>query len=278
MDASTTPAADTTTTRCVQPTISPNDTQVNTDALDLDELTSASEDEAAVHHPKSSASLAPASATDANWKLAISRRQRQRQKKFDQARAESMQPAGPASTPPSHVAAGAALAENAPAAPADAACVAPARTPPHVMEPRQLRRKPPPLPHTDIKIIMRPKKGLAIRNFTTHQISRAVAMAGNSRQHCTGDHFIIRTRPGSNIIIASTSHVHTAQNLRRITTLTLEGKTYEFNTYVAAPEDTLRGVIHGIEPGTTPEELTANLRVRTQGVTVHECLVLPKLL
>ncbi|KAL1414258.1 hypothetical protein MTO96_007622 [Rhipicephalus appendiculatus] len=135
MDASTTPTDDTTTTRCVQPTISSDDTQVNTDALDLDELTSASEDEAAAHHPKSSASLGPASDTAANWKLAISHRQRQRQKKFDQARAEIMQPAGPASTPPSHVAAGAAPAENAPAAPADAACLAPARTPPHVMEP-----------------------------------------------------------------------------------------------------------------------------------------------
>ncbi|KAL1475546.1 hypothetical protein MTO96_037213 [Rhipicephalus appendiculatus] len=113
MDASTTPTDDTTTTRCVQPTISSNDTQVNTDALDLDELTSASEDEAAAHHPKLSASLGPASDTTANWKLAISHRQRQRQKKFDQARAELMQPAGPASTPPSHVAAGAAAAENA---------------------------------------------------------------------------------------------------------------------------------------------------------------------
>ncbi|KAL1475545.1 hypothetical protein MTO96_037212 [Rhipicephalus appendiculatus] len=121
---------------------------------------------------------------------------------------------------------------------------------------------------------MRPKKGLAIRNFTTHQISRAVAMAGNSRQHCTGDHFIIRTRPGSNIIIASTPPVDTAQILRRIATLTLEGKTYEFNTNVAVPEDTLRGVIHGIEPGTTPEELTANLRVRTQAVTVHSARML----
>ncbi|KAL1422152.1 hypothetical protein MTO96_022415 [Rhipicephalus appendiculatus] len=142
------------------------------------------------------------------------------------------------------------------------------------MEPRQLRRKPPPLPRTDIKIIMRPKKGLAIRNFTTPQISRAVAMAGNSRQHCTGDHFIIRTRPGSNIIIASTPNVDTAQFLRWITTLTLEGKTYAINSYVAAPEDTLNGVIHGIEPGTTPEELTSNLRVRTQGVTVHSARML----
>ncbi|KAH7947996.1 hypothetical protein HPB52_017582 [Rhipicephalus sanguineus] len=272
MDAA--PTANTTATPCVQPVNSPNDTPVTTAALDLDELSSANEDEGAVLETTSTASPGPASDTDANWKLAISRRQRQRQKKFEQARAVSLQPTGPASTPPSHVAAGAAPAGDAPAAPADAACVAPAPTTPHVAEPRQLRRKPPPLPRTDIKIIMRPKKGLAIRNFTTHQISRAVAVAGNSRQHCTGDHFIIRTRLGSNIIIASTPHVDTAQILRRITTLVLEGKAYEFNTYVAAPEGTLRGVIHGIDPGTTPEEHTSNLRVRMQGVTVHSARML----
>ncbi|KAH8009371.1 hypothetical protein HPB51_015694 [Rhipicephalus microplus] len=45
---------------------SPNDTHVNTESLDFDELTSASEDEIAVHHPTSSASLGPASDTDAN--------------------------------------------------------------------------------------------------------------------------------------------------------------------------------------------------------------------
>ncbi|KAH7942741.1 hypothetical protein HPB52_000690 [Rhipicephalus sanguineus] len=225
MDAA--PTANTTATPCVQPVNSHNDTPVTTAALDLDELSSASEDEGAVLETTSTSSPGPASDTDANWKLAISRRQRQRQKKFEQARAASLQPTGPASTPPSHVAAGAAPAGDAPAAPADAACVAPAPTSPHVAEPRQLRRKPPPLPRTDIKIIMRPKKGLAIRNFTTHQISRAVA-----------------------------------------------GKAYGFNTYVAAPEGTLRGVIHGIDPGRTPEELTSNLRVRTQGVTVHSARML----
>ncbi|KAL1473785.1 hypothetical protein MTO96_038469 [Rhipicephalus appendiculatus] len=65
--------------------------------------------------------------------------------------------AGPPSTPPSHVAAGAAPAENALAAVADAACVTRARTP-HVMEPCQLRRKTPPLPHTHSEIITRPQR------------------------------------------------------------------------------------------------------------------------
>ncbi|KAL1445125.1 hypothetical protein MTO96_045183 [Rhipicephalus appendiculatus] len=96
MDASTTPTTDATTTCCMQPAISPNDALdldeiSNTDALDLDQLTSASDDEAAVLQPTSSASPRPASDTDSNWKLAITRRQRQRQKNFHQARTVSVQ-------------------------------------------------------------------------------------------------------------------------------------------------------------------------------------------
>ncbi|KAH7986088.1 hypothetical protein HPB52_025215 [Rhipicephalus sanguineus] len=81
MDASSTLTAGTTTTPCLQSAVSPNDILVTTDTYDLDELTSASEDDAPRH----------------------------RQKKFDQARGEAMQPSGLASIPPSHVTAGSGL-------------------------------------------------------------------------------------------------------------------------------------------------------------------------
>ncbi|KAL1446950.1 hypothetical protein MTO96_044438 [Rhipicephalus appendiculatus] len=139
---------------------------------------------------------------------------------------------------------------------------------------RPLRRKLPPLPRSDLKIVLRPKKGLAIIEYSTHLISRAIAAACEPHPHCTGSDFIARIRPGSNIIIVSTPHEETARVLRRVDTLTLGGKNYEFNTYVPAPEGTLRGVIHGIEPGTPSEELLANLRVRTQGVKVHSARML----
>ncbi|KAH7984714.1 hypothetical protein HPB52_023579 [Rhipicephalus sanguineus] len=78
-----------------------------------------------------------------------------------------------------------------------------------------------------------------------------------------GTDFIVRIRPGPNISV-STPHKEIARVLHRVDTLTLGGKNYEFNAYVATPEGTLRGVIHIIDPG-TPPELFANLRVLTQG-------------
>lgn len=107
-----------------------------------------------------------------------------------------------------------------------------------------------------------------------HQISCAILADRKSHPHCTGNDFIVRTRHGSNITIVSTPHEETARVLRRVNTLAMGGKVYAFNTYVAAPEGTLRGVIHGVDPKTPPEELLANLRVRTQGVTVHSALTL----
>ncbi|KAL1439056.1 hypothetical protein MTO96_047517 [Rhipicephalus appendiculatus] len=106
------------------------------------------------------------------------------------------------------------------------------------------------------------------------QESEGPVAACTPHPHCTGNDFIVRIRPGSNIIIVSTPKEETAQVLRRVVTLTLGGKNYEFNTYVAAPEGTLRDVIHGIDSGTPPEELLASPRVRTQVVKVHSARML----
>ncbi|XP_077494388.1 protein argonaute-4-like [Amblyomma americanum] len=65
---------------------------------------------------------------------------------------------------------------------------------------------------------------------------------------------ILRLRNGSNIIIVSTSNEEAAQKIRSITQLNFGG--------------TLRGVIYGVDQGTSPEELKTNLRTRTQGVKI----------
>lgn len=142
------------------------------------------------------------------------------------------------------------------------------------VEQRRPRRRLPPLPKNDIKIIFRPKKGLMVKSLTTHQVARAVIMACG--QQCKDEDILVRLRTGSNIIIVSTPHEETAHLVRRITRLKFAGKSYEVNAYVAAPEDVFRGVIHGVDPGTSPEELKAHLRVRTQGVTILQARMLGK--
>ncbi|KAH7967347.1 hypothetical protein HPB49_024217 [Dermacentor silvarum] len=59
---------------------------------------------------------------------------------------------------------------------------------------------PPPLPRSNFKIIIRPKKGLQVKSFTNHQISKALSAACGGK--VDNSHFLVRLRPGSNIIIA----------------------------------------------------------------------------
>ncbi|KAL1467724.1 hypothetical protein MTO96_041976 [Rhipicephalus appendiculatus] len=85
---------------------------------------------------------------------------------------------------------------------------------------------------------------------------------------------MLRVYQGSNIIILSTPHEHVAKELREITHMTVRGRVHSLNSYVADPEDILRGIVHGIPPGTSQAELMANLRVRTQGVKIERARML----
>ncbi|KAL1481099.1 hypothetical protein MTO96_050470 [Rhipicephalus appendiculatus] len=128
---------------------------------------------------------------------------------------------------------------------------------------RRKRRGPTPLPKEDIKVILRPHKGLTVKNLLGSELSMAVIEA--CRNSFGGDSFLLRVHPGSNIVILSTPHEEVAGRLREISQLKIRGQIHPFNAYVADPEDVLRGVLHGLPPGTTQADLMANLRIRTQG-------------
>ncbi|KAH7963501.1 hypothetical protein HPB52_021268 [Rhipicephalus sanguineus] len=170
----------------------PDDNQFNSrlpaDPSDLDKLTSASDEDDRGTNQVPQESEGPTEDQDPNWKLALSRRFRQKQNRRERERAAKQQQDGQAAAPN------------------------------------------------------------ATRNIST------------------GHHSV---NPSAAVAVASpTATVST------VDTLTLGGKNYEFNAYVAAPEGTLCGVIHNIDPGTPPEELIANLQVRTQGVKVHSARML----
>ncbi|XP_065290550.1 uncharacterized protein [Dermacentor albipictus] len=186
--------------------------------------------------------------TDTDWEIAMSKRQKRRQ------RSDNKQ----------QVLAGTSGNENSPGAAkvTHGASTAPEKKREGGGAPR---RRLPPLPRDDLKIVLRPR-GLAVKSLQTHQVAQAVVAA--TKQGCKAEDLIIRLRNGSNIIISSTDNEEAAQTIRRITQLSFGGKNYAVNAHVAAPEGTLRGVIHGVDQGTSPEELKTNLRVRTQGVKV----------
>ncbi|KAH7965030.1 hypothetical protein HPB49_002880 [Dermacentor silvarum] len=137
------------------------------------------------------------------------------------------------------------------------------------------RRCPPPLPRNDMKIVIRPKPGLAVKDLQTHQVARAISQASGSPQEYRGEDFVLRLRPGSNIIVVTTPYERTAALVLKMTSLNIQGKQHLVNAYISTPEYLLKGgiresicIIYGIDEGTTEDELMANLRVRTQGVKI----------
>ncbi|KAH7952008.1 hypothetical protein HPB52_016783 [Rhipicephalus sanguineus] len=137
---------------------------------------------------------------------------------------------------------------------------------------RRKRRGPPPLPKEDIKVILRPHKGLMVKNVLGSELSMAVIEA--CRNTFGGNSFLLRVHPGSNIAIMSTPREEVAGVLREISQLKIRGQIHPFNAYVADPEDVLRGIVHGLPPGTTQADLMANLRIRTQGVNIERARML----
>ncbi|KAH7942125.1 hypothetical protein HPB49_020777 [Dermacentor silvarum] len=133
-----------------------------------------------------------------------------------------------------------------------------------------------PLPRNDIKIIMRPKPGLIVKELKTYEVARAIERASGDPETCKSDKFLLRLRNGSNIIIASTPHEQVAEKILKIKTLNLNGTKHLINTYITTPEGYLKGVIHGLERETPEDELLSNLRVRTQGVTIVQARMLGK--
>ncbi|KAH7960762.1 hypothetical protein HPB49_023050 [Dermacentor silvarum] len=127
---------------------------------------------------------------------------------------------------------------------------------------------------SEFKNIIRPKKGLLVKSFTNDQISKAVSAACGGK--VDDSHFLVRLRPGSNTITVSTPDQAVADIARKITRIVLSGNLYEVNSYVAAPDEVARGVVHGIDPYTPPEELMIHLRVRTQGVEIMQARILGK--
>ncbi|KAH8023849.1 hypothetical protein HPB51_018830 [Rhipicephalus microplus] len=74
----------------------------------------------------------------------------------------------------------------------------------------------------DIKVILRPHKGLTVKNLFGSELSVAVIEA--CRNSFGGESFLLRVHPGSNIIILSTPHEQVAGRLREINQLKIRGR------------------------------------------------------
>ncbi|KAH8025062.1 hypothetical protein HPB51_002958 [Rhipicephalus microplus] len=121
-------------------------------------------------------------------------------------------------------------------------------------------RRLPPLFKDDFKIVVRPHEGLPVKTSTSPLLADAVIEACNGK--ISGEQFLLRIKQGSNIFIVLTPHQTVADHVRRITTLKINGQPHSVNPYVATSEGTTKGVIHGLDPQTSPEALKSQSCIR----------------
>ncbi|KAH7950197.1 hypothetical protein HPB49_020856 [Dermacentor silvarum] len=71
---------------------------------------------------------------------------------------------------------------------------------------------------------------------------------------------ILRTRPEQNLAIISTPSSHVADALLNIQELSISQRTYPVSAYLAAPDDSCKGIVPGLEPGTPSHMLVEELQ------------------
>ncbi|KAG0416190.1 hypothetical protein HPB47_006631, partial [Ixodes persulcatus] len=98
-----------------------------------------------------------------------------------------------------------------------------------------------PLQRGGFKIVMRPRDGMDLGREMSYKIQ-------------------IQINNNQNILAVHTEVEETARALTRMHQLTLAGKSYPSYTYLAAPDDSIKGVIHDVKPGSTTQELLDFIR------------------
>ncbi|KAH9367559.1 hypothetical protein HPB48_002851 [Haemaphysalis longicornis] len=113
----------------------------------------------------------------------------------------------------------------------------------------------PKLPEDEYKIVYRPHTGLKVSAWPDKSIAQGLAVAGGFHIKDFYAHVTVQTQWTQNLIVASTADEDYAMKLSAITHLQLGAAQYELSPYLTPLPGTVRGVIHGIEAGTTEEDL-----------------------
>lgn len=103
------------------------------------------------------------------------------------------------------------------------------------------------------KIVYRPKAGVKLSSWKDGVIARGLTQACGVTPQELYAKVIIQTQWQQNIILASPEEEDCALKLAEITSIEIGRATYEVAPYLKAIPGTVRGVVHGIEEGTTDE-------------------------
>ncbi|KAL1486949.1 hypothetical protein MTO96_031149 [Rhipicephalus appendiculatus] len=112
----------------------------------------------------------------------------------------------------------------------------------------------PRLPREHFRIIIRPRGGLNVKNTSNVRISQALmTAAGLSAADITED--IICPNAMQNIVVISTPSQANAKAYASLEAITVNKADYEVSSYIAAPDNTCKGIIRNIDMEIDHEEL-----------------------
>lgn len=124
--------------------------------------------------------------------------------------------------------------------------------------PRGAKRLPP-LPFRDEKVILRPLGGLRLSDWPRPTLATAIWAAAGVSPSERRD-LILRTRPEQNLAVMSTPSSHVADALLKLQELSLGQRTFPVSAYLAAPDDSCKGIVPGLEPGTPSHMLAEEMQ------------------
>lgn len=134
------------------------------------------------------------------------------------------------------------------------------RWPPRPRQPR--------LPEEDYKVVLRPRGGLDMAQLHVAYIKDGVLRAATvTKEEAEED--ILRLNQRQNTMVVSTPKKENALRYSQIQAIQLGSQTYSTAAYITAPEDTSKGVIHGIPDYDTPQDIEKSLVNRKNPTILH---------
>ncbi|KAH7969641.1 hypothetical protein HPB52_020727 [Rhipicephalus sanguineus] len=125
----------------------------------------------------------------------------------------------------------------------------------------------PPLPAEDYKIAIRPHGGLHLSKVNPRTL--LVAVAQEAKISSEKPNIQLRVDENQNVLTISTSSENIATALGTITKITINAATYDITSYGIAPDNSCKGVVHGIGHETTAEDFLRE--VEAPGYEVLTC-------
>ncbi|KAH6930600.1 hypothetical protein HPB50_015172 [Hyalomma asiaticum] len=117
----------------------------------------------------------------------------------------------------------------------------------------------PSLSFRDEKVILHPLGGLRLGDWPRPTLATAIWAAAGVSPSGHRD-LILRTRPEQTLAVMSTPSSHVADALLKLQELSLGQRTFPVSAYLAAPDDSCKGIVPGLEPGTPSRMLAEEMQ------------------